>query len=612
MHKRRHGHQQARGVFSRRYAFAAVLLVVLGFATALVQSRMISAERARGEVIAMAAEQGALSQRAAFLVSGLDLSSGGCGEPGTCSDLLATSQRMAWNHQILTGKLADPRFTPFIKPLRDLYAAGEPNFASKVERFVENGRWLSSDTLPIGAEAGALINEVRIVGATSMFQTHRLMVEVLEEEAERSVRNAHIASTAMLLGSLVLIALIFSQIFRPMISYLHQALAEAEASAAQAQRATRARGAFLKTASHELKTPLNAIMGLADMIKDGQGEEQELITEMQHASDHLLSMLNTMLDTHRLDEGRLELVPSRHQLAQEIELTNCIGRNLAQRKKLNFESSVDVDPALNVLIDNARLRQVCLNLLDNAARFTEQGTIGLKARIIEEGESDVLDLLIHDTGVGISDERLAVIFDRYTSAQSMDMSSVNGIGLGLALTRIIVELMGGSITIASTLGLGTKVTVRIPLTTVEQRSSTPLRSSESMARPKVLIVDDNQPNRMVADAMMKSLGCETMMAEDGVQALKLARREVFDLILMDIAMPVLDGIAATMKLRHDPGPNRSTPVVAVTAHVAPEDVQPMLGKGFDQVMHKPVRRHLLAQVVAQYGQLAKTSDGSTV
>ncbi|NRA30114.1 MAG: response regulator [Parvularculaceae bacterium] len=612
MGKQRHGHQRARRVFSRRYALAALMLVVLGCATAVVQSRMISAERARGEVIAMAAEQGALSQRAAFLVSGLDLSTGGCGDPGACSDLLATSQRMAWNHQILTGKLADSRFTPFIGPLRDLYAAGEPSFASKVERFVENGRWLSSDTLPVGADPEALINEVRIVGATSMFQTHRLMVEVLEAQAERSVRYAHFASTATLVGSLVLIALIFSQIFRPMISYLHQALAEAEASAAQAQRATRARGAFLKSASHELKTPLNAIMGLADMIKEGQGEEQELITEMQHASDHLLSMLNTMLDTHRLDEGRLELSPARHKLNQEMELTACIGRNLAQRKGLTFESRIDIDPALSVLMDNARLRQVCLNLLDNAARYTDEGQIGIVARIIEEGETDVLDLLIHDTGVGISDERLSVIFDRYTSAQSRNTSSVNGLGLGLALTRIIVELMGGSITIASTPGLGTSVTVRLPLTPVEMTAGSALPHSSTSERPRVLIVDDNQPNRMVADAMMTSLGCDTTLAEDGLEALKLARQQPFDLILMDIAMPVLDGIAATMKLRDDPGPNRGTPVVAVTAHVAPEDVQPMLGKGFDQVMHKPVRRHLLAQVVAQYGSTSVTASATSL
>jgi len=615
--------QQARGlnkhVFVQRFVVAALLLVMLGCAAAAVQGWVIERERARGEVIAIAAEQGALSQRITFLAASINQDGLGCKDFAACSDLEATAQRMARNHDILTGQLEQSQFTPFIQPLRDLYAAGEPTFSDKVAGFVGNAQALASQKALRGVDRPGLVEQIRFDGSTSLFQTHRLMVEVLEAEAERSIRFAHIASSTILGGSLVLIALSFIRIFRPMVRNLQVALAEAEkarldaqTSAEQAQRATRARGAFLKTASHELKTPLNAIMGLADMIKAGHGEEQELITEMQHASDHLLSMLNTMLDTHRLDEGRLELAPAEHGLKQELALTGYIGQNLAQRKGLRFNSNIDLDSTLRVRIDSARLRQVCLNLLDNAVRYTERGAVGLDARIIEDGEADILDLVVHDTGVGISDERLGVVFDRYTSAQSSEKGQGAGIGLGLALTQTIVQLMGGSITINSKVGRGTDVIVRIPLDTCGFSSDEmPELSNVPAVKPRILIVDDNQPNRMVADTMMTSLGCETTLAEDGSAALKLALRKRYDLILMDIAMPVMDGVESTINIRRTPGPNRSTPIIAITAHVAPEDVEPMLHHGFDQVMHKPMRRHLMAPIVAQYGAVANKTDRQT-
>lgn len=596
-----------RKLFARRYRLALIVVACVWSFASFLQYNLVANERYRGEVIAMAAEQGALSQRIAFLSHHLDPNAARCLDPTVCADLLAATDRMELNHAVLTGAKEREGFSRFLEPIAPIYAAGRMPFGEAVTAFIDAAcKLVKGGGAADGLDRAALIRQIETSGTNSIHQTHALIVEVLEAEARRAMQLAALTTAVSWGAMLALLGLISLKIFRPMATHLQTAFNQMEAAqiealsaARQAARANQARGEFLKTASHELKTPLNAIMGLAEVIREGKDGADRLLIEMSHASDHLLSMLNTMLDTHRLDEGRLEISSASTALAPELRSAAEIAADLARRKGLCFEASIDVADDVVVDIDAKRLRQVCLNLLDNAVRFTGQGSVVFTARLRKSEDKELLEIGIEDTGVGISRRRLNRIFDRYSSDHGSHSRTLDGIGLGLSLTKTIIDMMGGTIRLDSAVGKGTHVSFSVPAVRTqclgEERN---IPRGEKANR--ILIVDDQHPNRLVAEAMVSLIGAKPVLAENGREALDLAMTEAFDLILMDVAMPVMDGMEAVEALRSRPGPNRATPVIAVTAHVAAEDEGELLARGFQAVVHKPVRKAVLDRAMARY------------
>jgi CheY-like chemotaxis protein/anti-sigma regulatory factor (Ser/Thr protein kinase) len=265
--------------------------------------------------------------------------------------------------------------------------------------------------------------------------------------------------------------------------------------------------------------------------------------------------------------------------------------------------------------DPVRLRQVCLNLLDNAVKFTEGGTVRFSAAWEREGEGGTLSLVISDTGKGIDPARQQDAFRRYAAKGGVLARGGAGLGLGLSLTRDLTEMMGGALNLSSQPGEGTTVTVRVPLAAAaplvralpDEREGLPERLSAS-----VLIVDDNAPNRMVADALLKLAGAQTILCSNGREAVEAAEAAPFDLILMDISMPVMDGIEATVAIREGDGPNARTPILAVTAHVAREEAAEVMRAGFDEVIHKPVRREVLTEALQRWAQPGRAAPDEGV
>ncbi|GGY54566.1 ATP-binding protein [Parvularcula lutaonensis] len=582
-----------------RAAVCAVALVVT--AASFLQFRMITAERERAEFIALAAEQATLSQRIAFLAANLDPEASACTDPFLCAELLDAAERMERNHALLTGADPERHFARYVPAVAPIYASGSPTFASQVEAFAQSACRLARDALDEDTNRRELILNIRMSGSSTIMQTHALVVEVLEAEARRAIRVASYAGLSTWGLAIAILVVLSNKVFAPMVSRLAMALNQmvdarndAIAAAEKAERANRARAEFLRSASHELKTPLNAIIGLSDVLREEKDGTDVLLSEVANASDHLLSTLNTMLDTHRLDEGELELADEPVHLAEHLKGVVEIPAPNVARKGLDFKVEIDVPDDLVTRGDANRLRQVCLNLLDNAVRFTKQGHVAFSARI--ENETSIV-LVIEDTGIGISKARRSSVFTRYSSQPEHKSAVAGGIGLGLSLTKTLTELMGGEIALHTELGKGTRFDVRLPLNVGDTVHGA---SWCREANPLVLVVDDNTPNRLVVDAMMKMLGARGVMATNGREAVRAASEEAFDLILMDIAMPVMDGIAATRAIRAGEGPNRHTPIVAVTAHIAPEDVHGLIEEGFQAVIHKPVRKKRVADIFSQY------------
>ena len=606
-----------RRVMDRRYSVGIVLLAVASTVTFLASTKLSQRETNRAEAIAVVANQRVLSQRIAFLVAALDEA------PPAARDALNRGLRdavdeMRLRHDELTGRReGHADLTRFTAPIEGVYFSGFLPFDNDVRRFLAQ-----ADAIIAAGAAGAagapgdeapMRAEVVAAGTDSMMQTHDLMVQIMKREAGLAVADAKRTDTVLWACVLSLLVLITLGIFRPMSRQVERSvhdLVEAEtravAAAATARRAKEAKGHFLQAASHELRTPLNAISGFADVLSArGAEAPPDALEQMQLASEHMAALLDTILDTHRADEGRLVLADEPFALEGPLMAAARIARGLAERKGLRFEAMIDLREGVVVRGDEGRLRQVCLNLLDNAVKFTARGGVRFEAYTDGPEDAPRLVVLVTDTGCGIAEDRQQAAFERFSAEGDVLSRGGGGLGVGLALTREIAELMGGEIGLRSKPEAGTQVEVVVPLTLTQL--APPVLEAPQGRLERVLIVDDNLPNRMVADALIKPFCGETVHAEDGRAAVAACEAAPFDLVLMDVSMPVMNGIEATRLIRAGAKPNRATPIVAVTAHVAKEEVASLLAEGFDEVLHKPVRRAMIEAGVRRWtaGQPAR-------
>ena len=604
----------------RRYAVGVLLLAIASTLTFAASSHLSRQETNRAQALGLVANQRVLSQRVAFIVAALD-DAPAAARPSLRENLRSAVAEMKSGHDRLTGRASDEHdLARFTDPIRGVYFAGYLPFDNDVHRFLENADRVASIEEGTDAWAASAPTRAWIVaaGTDSMLQTHDLMVQIMEVEAASAVRYAQQVDTVLWVAVLSLLVLITIAIFWPMrrsversVRDLVEAETRAVAAAAAARQATEAKGHFLQAASHELKTPLNAISGFAEvLVRDGAGSDEDALAQMQLASDHMGALLDTILDTHRAEEGRLALSAEAFALEEPLEAASRIAEGLAGRKGLRFESMIDLHEGAVVEGDAGRLRQLCLNLLDNAVKFTSEGGVRFEAYTEGTAEDPHLVVLVTDTGCGIEEARQARVFDRFSASGDVLSRGGGGLGLGLSLTRRIAELMGGEVLLRSKIGAGTQVEARLPLTLAELAPPV-LDAPEGAVRPegngpgRILIVDDNLPNRMVANALIKPLCQGTVLCEDGRAAVEACQTERFALILMDISMPVMDGIDATRAIRAGEGPNKETPILAVTAHVAKEEVSDLLRAGFQEVIHKPVRGDLLKGALVRWTERSR-------
>jgi signal transduction histidine kinase/CheY-like chemotaxis protein len=367
-----------------------------------------------------------------------------------------------------------------------------------------------------------------------------------------------------------------------------------------AVEASRRKSEFVAIMSHEIRTPLNGVLGMTDLLRDGelsaaQRQQADILWESATA---LLRIVNDVLDFSKVEAGEMAVEEVDFDLWGGVERVAAVLSSQAEQKGLSWD--LEIDPAVPQWVrgDASRLRQILLNILSNAVKFTERGGVEMRVAVAGPGE---LCFQVIDTGIGVSADAQADIFHPYRQAEASTTRRFGGTGLGLSISRQLVELMHGRIEVESKLGEGSKFVVHLPLPAVEAkrqesrtRGITPPMAAESS---RALVVDDAPVNQLVASAMLKRLGYQTDLAGNGAEALAAVERVGYDVILMDCLMPVMDGYTATKKIRALSGANAQVPIVALTASAMIGDREKCLSSGMDDYLAKPLDHDRLADVL---------------
>ena len=385
----------------------------------------------------------------------------------------------------------------------------------------------------------------------------------------------------------------------------------ARAAQARAQAASQAKSDFLATISHEIRTPLNSILGFASLVADDPDlspENRRRLDLVGRAGRSLAEIVGDLLDFAKVEAGRLDLTltpASPSALLRDavaIIAPEAAAKGLYLRTICQAEGEADIDQPLS--LDETRLRQVLLNLLANALKFTSEG--GVTVRLTAGPAPGALRFEVIDTGIGIAPEVQARLFQRFSQADSSISRSYGGTGLGLAISKALISRMGGAIGVESDLGQG----ARFWITLAAEPAAAPVacegpapEAPERAAR--VLLVDDHPMNRELGKALLTLAGCEVITADDGRQALDTVQAGDFDLVLMDVHMPGMDGLAATRAIRALPGSVAAIPIVALSADVLPEQIARCRAAGMDDHVAKPIRREELIAAVARALQCDK-------
>ncbi|OYU18879.1 MAG: hypothetical protein CFE34_08175 [Rhodobacteraceae bacterium PARR1] len=370
----------------------------------------------------------------------------------------------------------------------------------------------------------------------------------------------------------------------------------------RAEAANRAKAQFLANMSHEIRTPLNGILGMADLLAADLNDPEKLALadNIRDSGETLLAVLNDLLDMSKIDAGRMELEDAPFVPADVLRRVEALYDLRAQEKGLKL--SVDLDKAAEQPRrgDGHRVSQILHNLLSNAVKFTASGQVSVTLR----ADGPVV-LTVQDTGIGMTPDEVARIFDDFEQADRGTNRRFGGTGLGLSIVRKLVALMGGQVVVETVKGQGTKISVTLPLPLIHAPGTTEPPPPEPcpvarLTGKHALIADDNPVNLQILHAYLTRFGLSVTMAENGRQAVDLFRPGAFDLICLDISMPELDGIAALAEIDDiaRKAGLRRPPAVAVTAHAMPHHVQEYLAAGFDAHLAKPIRRDLTGRTLA--------------
>ncbi|MCZ6795011.1 MAG: ATP-binding protein [Planctomycetota bacterium] len=418
--------------------------------------------------------------------------------------------------------------------------------------------------------------------------------------------------------------------FNKMALQIQTLLNDLRASAVRAEAANRAKSQFLANMSHEIRTPLNAILGFANLLHENadsdEEERRDWLRTIRRSGKHLLKLINDVLDISKIEAGHVEVdhvVCTPHAIIGEVV---SMLRSRAVEKGLSLELHYDSSMPAMITSDPTRLRQILTNLVGNAVKFTDRGQVRLNVRLVGEGEDSRLRISITDTGVGIPEEQQEAIFDPFVQADTSVTREFGGTGLGLAIAKRIAEALGGSITVESRVGEGTTFVLEVETGSLDgvEMISDPMSESvievnapKTPAGPRlhgrILLVEDGETNRKLIRLVLRRAGAEVVLAENGKIGVEKATSEKFDVILMDMQMPVMDGYTATRTLREQ---GITTPIIALTAHAMRGDDEKCKAAGCVGYLTKPVEPGLLTSTVAELldpdaGDGPSESAGST-
>ncbi|MDP3300153.1 MAG: ATP-binding protein [Phenylobacterium sp.] len=387
------------------------------------------------------------------------------------------------------------------------------------------------------------------------------------------------------------------------------------------QAASQAKSEFLARMSHEIRTPLNGVLGMAQALaaeRDLRPRHRESLAVIRQSGESLLAVLNDVLDLSKVEAGRLELEDIVFDLEPTVRGAQETFAPQAAAKGLAFHLNLEPEAEGAYRGDPTRLRQIIHNLLSNAVKFTETGEVSLNVTRTALG----LEIVVTDSGVGIAAEHIERIFGRFQQMDTSTTRRYGGSGLGLSICRELAGLMGGTIEALSEPNAGTRFIVSLPMARVTDfvapagldADTLEAGLSENEVSIRVLAAEDNAVNQLVLKTLLAQVGIEPTMVADGAQAVEAWRTGVFDLVLMDIQMPVMDGMVATQRIRAAEAANRRprTPILALTANAMRHQVAEYMAGGFDGHIAKPLDARRLYEAIAEAVQVGRADDDSAV
>lgn len=387
---------------------------------------------------------------------------------------------------------------------------------------------------------------------------------------------------------------------------LQISLEERQKALEEASRASEMKSRFVANISHEIRTPMNGVLGMLHLLSATplEKEQRECVGLAQSSGEALLAILNDILDFSRIEANRLELMASAFSLRQQLRGVCGLLLPAAKAKGLPLELSIEDGVPDSLRGDSGRLRQVLLNLVNNAVKFTDAGVVAVSVRVLASlGNQIQLRFSVKDSGIGIGAEQIHQLFQPFSQVDDSSTRRFGGTGLGLAISQQLAQLMGGRITVTSELGRGSEFQFDLPFEVLAGESGTSLPAAlggQSYASKTVMVVEDHPLNRTLAKRLLERYGCRVAVAEDGARALALLPEVKPDLVFMDVQMPGLSGLEVTHEIRNSSASWRSVPIVAMTASSMSGDRERCLEAGMDGYLSKPLDLMALEEALSRW------------